>query len=197
METSENPSRSYPTQMLLPGVIPVLSTRGQDPTETVIPPICPDTSLPWSADYALGGWSARMFLHQLLTTTQSHWSTWDTERLLSERTPLRFRANLGKGISLSEFVMPPDTAWFGCFRTAHMVRGLIRRALARGRSFRLLLRTEQDTIPVIVTFGSQAVDSESWTLKSGKPLPDSLANGLLENLKQHAPECMETRCIQK
>jgi hypothetical protein len=78
-----------------------------------------------------------------------------------------------------------------------MVQGLIRRALARGRSLRLLLRTEHDTIPVIVTFGSLKKDCEFWTLKSEKVLPDSLRDGLLDFLKQHAPACMATRPSRK
>lgn len=68
-----------------------------------------------------------------------------------------------------------------------MVQALIRRALARGRSFRLLLRTAHDTIPVIVTFGKKDEDYASWTATSAKPLPDSLLAGLLDYLKQHAP----------
>lgn len=75
-----------------------------------------------------------------------------------------------------------------------MVQGVIRRALARGRSFRLLLRTERDTIPVIVTFGKNG-GCESWTVTSAKPLPDSLRDGLLDYLKRHAPECAGTRPI--
>jgi len=155
-------------------------------------PISPDTSLPWSEDFALHGWSGRMFLHQLLSISTPHWSPLDTERRLSEWTPLRLRASLGSGISLSDVIKPLGQASENCFRSARMVRGLIRRALARGRSFRLLLRTEHDTIPVIVTFGSRGGDSESWTVTSGMPLPDCLLDGLLSFLRQHEQGCAET-----
>jgi len=64
--------------------------------------------------------------------------------------------------------------------------------MARGRSLRLLLRTEHDTIPVIVIFGT-ASDCASWTLKSAKPLRDSQRDGLLAFLRQHAPASSETR----
>lgn len=155
-------------------------------------PILPDTSLPWSDDYALGGWSARMFLHQLWSTSTPHWQLSDTERLLSGWTAQRLRGSPDRETSLSDAIKPPGKACASCFRTARMVQALIRRALARGRSLRLLLRTEHDTIPVIVTFGSKREDCESWTLKSAKPLPDSLAAGLLDFLKQHAPSSAET-----
>ncbi len=192
MATSSNRIRPSATQTLLPEAILVPSIPGREAMEKAIPPTSPDTSLPWSEDYALGGWSARMYLHQLSVTSQPAWKHSDTERLLSDWTPLRLRGNLGSGTLLSVAIKPPEKAWFGSFRTANMVRGLIRRALERGRSLRLLLRTEQDTIPVIVMFGSLKEGCGSWTVTSAKPLPDSLRDGLLANLKQHAPECMET-----
>lgn len=161
-------------------------------TEIVKAPTSPDISLPWLEDFSLNGWSARMFLHQLLTTSQPAWSISDTEQLLFESTPLKLRANLGSGISLSAVVGPIANTFDPCFRTAQMVQGLIRRALARGRSLRLLLLIEQDTIPVIVTFGSRNSDYASWRLKSEKDLPDFLADGLLDFLKQHAPSSTGT-----
>jgi hypothetical protein len=153
-------------------------------------PTYPDTSLPWSDDCDLGGWSAKMFLHQLLAISRSPWTPSDTTRLLSASKARVLRANLGSGISLSAIVKTECSPV--CFRTSRMVQGLIRRALARGRSLRLLLRTERDTIPVIVTFGIRAKDCESWTLQSAKPLRDSLRDGLLDYLRQHAPGCTET-----
>ena len=153
-------------------------------------PTSPDTSLPWSEDCALDGWSARMFLHQLLATSRSHWTPSDTTQLLSGSKARVLRANLGSGISLSGIIVTECSE--ECFRTSRMVQGLIRRALARGRSLRLLLRTERDTIPAIVIFGSRNADYASWTLKSAKPLPDFLRDGLLDFLRQHAPGSMET-----
>lgn len=99
-------------------------------TATQGTPICPDTSLPWSDDYALGGWSARMFLHQLLATSRSPWTPSDTTWLLSASKARVLRANLGSGISLSGIIRTECSGV--CFRTSRMVQGLIRRALARG-----------------------------------------------------------------
>ncbi len=152
-------------------------------------PTLPDTSSPWSDDCAHNGWSARMFLHQLLQISTPHLMPSDTERLLSDWMPWALHVNPGSGTMLSDVILPLGQSSRVCFRTAKMVRGLIRRALARGRSLRVLLRTEHDTIPVIVTFGSHNKACEFWTIQSGKPLPASLRDGLLEFLMQHVPEC--------
>lgn len=172
-----------------------LSTVEREAMERVGTPTCPVECSAWSDDAIHGGWSARMFLHQLLTTLRPHWSTSDTEQLLSESTPLRLRANPGKGISLSDVIKPLGNTCEACSVSAKAGRGLTRRILARDRSFRLLLRTECDTTPAIVTFGNPA-DSASWTVKSAKPLPDSQRTGLLDYLRQHAPECTETASSQ-
>jgi len=172
---------------------PAQNTAEREATEKARAPICPDTSLPWSDDFALNGWSARMFLHQLLSISQPVWKHSDTERLLSESTVPHLRANLGSEISLSDVIRSPaGNSQEPSFRTAKMVQGLIRRALARGRSLRLLLRTERDTTPVIVTFGTNAMDYASWSLKSASALPDSLKDGLLDFLWRHAPKCAVT-----
>lgn len=106
--------------------------------------------------------------------------------------PQRIRARAGSGISLSDFIKPPGEASETSLRTAKMVAGLIRRSSARGRSFRLLLRTEHDTTPVIVTFGKRGEDSESWTVTSARPLPDSLKAGLLDYLRRQSQGATET-----
>ena len=167
------------------------NTREPGQTATVIIPTCPDTSLPWPEDFALGGWSARMFLHQLLSGSNARWHTSDTERVLSDWTPARSQANPGSGRSLSAIIKSPKRLCEQSFRTDRMVRGLIRRCLERGRSLRLLLHTELATIPVIVIFGTNPLDYESWTVKSENPLPDSLVGGLLDFLRQHVPACSE------
>lgn len=182
------------TQICSPLATPVPNILVPEATEPRAIPTSPDTGLPWSEDFALGGWSAKMFLHQLLRTSRPAWKPSDTEQLLSEWTPLRIRGKAGKGITLLDVIKPAVKVSADSFRTSRMAQGVIRRALARGRSFRLLLRTERDTIPVIVTFGTpRENDSAFWTLRSAKPLPDSLATGLLDFLKAHAPKCMETR----
>ena len=155
-------------------------------------PTCPDTTLPWSQDFALGGWSARMFLHQVLASSQPLWTPLDTERLLCKWTPPILQANPERESSLLACVALPGQALIGSFRSGKMVRGLLRRAVRRGRTLRVLLRTHADTIPVTITFGSQPLDCESWTVTSGKPLLDSLADGLLVFLREHAPSSTET-----
>ena len=169
------------------------STPAPAATETATTPTSPDTSLPWSDDFALDGWSARMFLHQQLRTSTPHWRTSDTEQLLSDWTPQRLRGKAASATSLSDAIKKPGKASAESFRTSQMVRGLIRRALARGRSLRLLLRTEHDTIPAIVIFGKKVQDSGFWTVESGKRLPDYLGSGLLDFLTRHAPGCAETQ----
>lgn len=180
-------------RMFLPSAIPARNIPEPEATDAQNIPTCPDSASPWPEDSSLGGWSARMFLHQLFRGSLPRWKPSDTERLLSGWMPLRIRDKAGNGISLSDYIKKPGEASEVCFRSSRMVRGLIRRGLKRGRSFRLLLRTGRDTIPVIVTFGTKKRNcSESWTLRSGKPLPDSLADGLMDYLRRHAPESMET-----
>lgn len=187
------PMNGTAMQMCLPLAIPARSIPGPEATGNQSIPTSPDTALPWSEDFDLGGWSARMFLHQLLRTSRPAWKPSDTEQLLSEWTPLHIRGRAGNGITLSDYIKPADKVSADSFRTVRMVQGVIRRALERGRSFRLLLRTEHDTIPVIVTFGTRKQkDFAFWTVKSGKPLPDSLRAGLLAFLKRHMPEFTET-----
>lgn len=169
------------------------NTAALEVTATANTPTSPVTFSAWSDDSALDGWSARMFLHQLLIGSRQHWKSSDTDALLSASTPRRLRASLGSGISLSGVIrLPGANSREPSFRTARMVRGLIRRALARGRSLRLLLRTEHDTIPVIVTFGPKGTDYASWKAKSASDLPDSLTTGLLDFLRRHAPPCSAT-----
>ena len=185
------------TQICLPLVTPAPNILALEATEPRAIPTYPDTGLPWSEDFALGGWSARMFLHQLLCTSRPAWKPSDTEQSLSEWTPLRIQGKAGKGITLSDVIKPAGKVSEDSFRTSRMVQVLIRRALARGRSFRLLLHTERDTTPVIVMFGTREQKNFAfWTVKSEKPLPDSLAAGLLDYLKAHAPKCMETRQLR-
>src|SRR5574341_1707700 len=50
--------------------IPALRAPVLEVSGPLVIPTCPDTSLPWSQDYAHGGWSARMFLHQMLAISR-------------------------------------------------------------------------------------------------------------------------------
>lgn len=74
-------------------------------------PICPDGSLPWSGDCGPGGWSAKMFLHQMLSILDSRWKPSDTERLLSVSTAETLQVRVDGGSSLSAALLPsaPDS----------------------------------------------------------------------------------------
>jgi len=186
-DVREFKAEKWPERWLLTAGDPAPSEARPGPSGAQNSPTFPDMSLPWSLEAGPGGWSAKMFLHQMMSASLPDWKPLDTERLLSGLTPIRLRVSAAKEITLSALVKTPGFASGCTYRTSKMVQGLIRRALARNRSFRLLLRTERDTTPVIVTFGT--ADSASWTLKSEKPLPDSLKDGLLDFLRRHAPEC--------
>lgn len=175
--------KTTPTHQLtlFAAAIPVLSGAGPGATDKAKAPTCPDTSLPWSEDCGPGGWSAKMFLHQMLQISQPHWKCSDTESLLSEQMPVHLQVREESEISLSDVIKKPGQASPESYTTPATIRGIIRRALARGRSFRVLLRTEHDTIPVTVTFSTE--DSESWTVKSGRPLPGSLKEDFLNFLR--------------
>jgi len=171
---------------------PAQSTGTHDVDSRLDTPICPDTSLPWSDDFAHDGWSARMFLHQQLHISRPHWTPSDTERWLSASTLLHLRVKPGFEISLSDVITPVGVCSGKHFRSAKMIRGLVRRAWRWRRRLRVLLRTERGIIPTTITFGSPNAACVSLTLKSAKPLPDSLQDGLLAFLRQHAPECSAT-----
>lgn len=159
-------------------------------------PISPDISLPWSEDYAHDGWSAKMFLHQLLSTSLPHWRPSNTEQLLSEWTPQWSQGNPEQENLLSDAIKPIGMVSLNHFASFRKIQGLLRRRLRIEKSWRLYVRTKEEVIPVIISF-TNPDDCESWMLKSAKNLPDFLADGLLDYLKQHAPECMEIPLFPK
>ena len=124
--------------------IPALPVHGPKATALPSTPISPDSSLPWSADCAHGGWSARMFLHQMLAISRPHWTSSATESWLSSWTLGTSQLRVAGGSSLSDAMLPiaPDSP--DLYLTPRMVRGLLRRALGRRRPLqRVLLRTPQ------------------------------------------------------
>lgn len=170
------------------------SARVPDPMERANIPTSPDTSSPWSEDSGPGGWSAKMFVHRMMSISTPQWGSSDTESLLSGVTPLRARVNNGSGISLSDVIKVPGRASSDSFCTSRALRGLLRRSVARGKSLRVLLRAGSDTIPAIVIFSKMAkTGSVSWTVTSAVPLPDSLRVGLQDVLRRHAPCSPGTR----
>ncbi len=191
-ERSEtSPIKTMGQLPLFPEAIHVLSEAEQGAMAQVNTPTFPVISLPWSEDCGPGGWSAKMFLHQMMSTLRPHWTCSDTERLLCARMPIRLQVKTGSGISLSEVLKKPGKASPKAYTLPTTLIGLLRRATARGKSFRVLLRTEQDTIPAIVMFGTD--DCESWTLKSASPLLDSLKDGLMDYLRQQWRALQEMR----
>ena len=175
---------------LLSAVIRARSVLEPEATAPAIIPTSPATSLPWSEDCGPGGWSAKMFLHQMIATSRPAWNCSDTERLLSEQMPLRLHLSKESEISLSEQIKPPGRAFQDSFVSSNALRGILRRVLARNKSFRVLLRSETATIPVTVTFGNRP-DCVSLTVTSEQPLPDSLLIGFLDCLRQHLPGPVE------
>ena len=97
---------------LSPEAIPALSVRLPDWAGQAVIPTSPDISLPWSAACGPGGWSAKMFLHQMLLTSSPGWRPSDTERLLSRSILCCLRVRTGGGRSPSDILdpSPPDSA---------------------------------------------------------------------------------------
>jgi len=189
---------SKPLILSVPGIT-VNLIPGPDQSGVQKFPTSPDISLPWSPISGPGGWSAKMWLHQMIKISLPHWNYSDTELLLSEQMPLRLQAKTGSGILLSDVIKRPAQASINsCYLTAKAVKGIVRRSLKRNKSFRVLLSTEHDTIPVIVIFGNrQKKDLEYWTVKSEQPLRDSLKIGLLDFLNRHAPKCTDNALSHK
>jgi len=176
---------------LFPEAIRVLSEAERlQFTERNIP-TCPDTSLPWSRDYGHGGWSARMFLHQMLVTLRLHWTASDTERLLQTRMPLHIRGKIDNARSLLDVLKDPGCAEPWCYLSDIAVRGLLRRCFRRRRSILVLLLIRGAAMRVMVTFGNQT-DSGLRIETKGHVLPDFQMDILRDYLIQQWRECVET-----
>ncbi len=217
METSASSPKKHQKQWTwFVEVTPVLRDLTPKETDRQSIPISPDTSLPWSDDYNHGGWSARMFLHQMLLTSRPDWKPSDTELLLSNSTLEISRVRVDGGISLSEVLEkePPDSSEH--YLTPKMVLGLARRTLKRQRPLqRVLLRTPQGWRRRTVIVGSPAQtqcskasrppDKKQETiftragdyvfslLKSVRVSRDSPEAGLLAFLAHAVGQCLETQ----
>lgn len=175
-------------QTLLPVGIHAPSEAEREVIGKASIPTCPDTSLPWLAASGPHGWSAKMFLHQMIKTLRPHWDCSDTERLLSEQTPFQLRLKIEPEISLSDVIKKKASSPHMKELSSRMVIGLIRRANKRRKGIRVLLLTDAGTIPVTVIFGTG--DSSGFTLKKNESsLPGSLLDGLMDFLKRHVPGC--------
>lgn len=164
----------------------------RDQSTEVKVPTCPDTSLPWQQDYAHGGFSARMFLHQMMCGLLPHWKCSDTEQLLSVQTPFRLQLKNGGGISLSDQLLPIGSDHSKNIISSKALAGMMIRLVKRHRPVFVLLRTDNDTIPATITF-TNLENLDSLTVSSVSGLQDSLTTGLMECLQQELRKCVEMR----
>lgn len=153
-------------------------------------PTCPDTSLPWSGDFAHRGWSARMFVHQTLSTSLPGWSCSDTESLLSHSTLVISQVRVAGGSSVSDALMSytPDSS--DLYLTPQMVTGLLRRAWKRKRPLqRVLLRTPTGWLRKTLTVTNRDGAYECSIRQNANPCRDSPEAGLLDYLARAAESC--------
>ena len=152
-------------------------------------PISPDTSLPWSEDCVHNGWSARMFLHQMLSISQPRWKPSDTESLLSRSTLEILPLRVANGNSLSDAMeaTAPDSKEY--YLTPSMVKGLARRALMRKRPLqRVLLRTRHGWRRKTVIVTSNTKGYVFSLPRNAKASKDFLEAGLLDFLARAVEE---------
>jgi len=186
--------RSLGQSTLFAEEIPVLRVPWPEGIGPVSTPICPDTSLPWSGDFALGGWSARMFVHQILSTLLPGWSCSDTESLLSRSTLVISQARVAGGSSVSAALLPcvPDSS--DLYLTPQMVVGLLRRAWKRKRPLqRVLLRTPTGWLRKTLTVTNQDGVYECSIRPNANPCRGSPEAGLLDFLARAVESCSATR----
>ncbi len=155
-------------------------------------PICPDTSLPCSAECGPGGWSARMFLHQMLQTSWPRWTCSDTALLLSKSTPRILRLRIGGGSSLSDVLETSPPAWKRLYLTPRMIRWMLKHKINRRRGLNVLQRTPGGWRKIRLS-GSSMEDCVASPPKNGKPSKDSLGDGLRAYLSRAVASCSEMR----
>lgn len=164
-----------------------LSDQEREGIDRLSTPTCPDTSSQWSDSCGPDGFSAKMFLHQMLQISRPHWTCLDTERLLLKRMPYCIQVNGGSGSSLSAVLRKSNDAESWTYLSNDAVRGLIRRAIKRKHSLYVLLRIRNDIVRRTILFGKTG-ESEYW-IKSKEPnLRDCQTVGLMGYLKQRLQE---------
>jgi len=172
---------------LLLAAIPALRVPGQEALVLAEAPTSPDTSLPWLGDSALDGWSARMFLHQILFTLLPGWTPLDTESFLSHSTLATLQVRVGDGKSSSEALAREAPISSRYYLTPAMVWGLARRASRRRRPLqRVLLRTPCGWRRRTVIVTSRGEGYVFSLAKNVKPSKDSPEAGLLAFLNAAA-----------
>ena len=162
-------------------------------------PTCPDTSLPWQQDSRLGGWSARMFLHQMLSTGHLQWNCSDTELYISRSTLAILRVNLGKEITASHALMPtPPDASSSLYLSRAMLRGLAKRSTIRTKQTRplqhVLQRTKEGGLQRRrLTFSKRGSGFVPFILTNANDSKDLAGRILLDFLTECVGECAATQ----
>lgn len=175
----------------LPAEIHALVEARPQTVRQVNTPTSPDTSLPWSQDYAHDGWSARMFLHQMISGLSPHWNCSDTDALSSELTPKRIRLKDGRGILLSDVINREESTRFDL--SSHAIAYMVKRSIKRQVGFHVLLLDTTGVKQVALSFGKGAQDFESCRVKNFHGLPDSQLDGLRDYLIQQLRDLQETQ----
>lgn len=145
-------------------------------------PTCPDISLPWSEAAGQNGWSAKMFLHQMMCFLKPHWKFLDTERLLSGQIPRYIQDKTNSAILLSAVLKKPGQADLSSYISERAVKGLLKRAKIRRTPILVLLRNDVDTMRVMVTFGTAGELCVSQIVRKGQHSLVSLVDGLKDYL---------------
>jgi len=170
--------------------IPARADLSPGVTGQPLGPICPDGSLPWSADCGPNGWSAKMYLHQMLSNSLSGWNPSDTERLLSVSTVGTLQVRVAGGNSCSAALLDSPPSSENLYLTPLMVLGLLRRAHRRRRPLqRVLLRTPSGWRRRTLIVTSQAGGYGVSLPKNARPCKDSPEAGLLDFLNHAAGSC--------
>lgn len=170
--------------------IPALRVPWPEGIGRVSIPTCPDTSLLWLGDFAHRGWSARMFVHQILSTSLPGWSCSDTESLLSHSTLVISQVRVAGGSSVSAALLSyaPDSS--DLYLTPQMVVGLLRRGWKRKRPLqRVLLRTPTGWLRKTLTVTSRDGVYECSIRSNVKPCRGSPEAGLLDYLARAVESC--------
>jgi hypothetical protein len=156
-------------------------------------PTCPVTFLPWSDDLNHGGWSARMFLHQMLSTSRPAWQCSDTESLPWRSTLAILRVRVGAGTTCVHAMTPePPPLSSGLYPNPASLAGLARRAVKRKRPLqRVLLRTETGWRRKTLFVSSRGEGYEFYLSKRQKPSRDSHEAGLLDFLNDAVARWLE------
>ncbi len=176
------------------GEIPALAAPWPKGIDKATIPTSPDTSLPWLVDRAHGGWSARIFVHQMLRTSQPDWSSSDTELLLSRSTLGISQVRVAGGRSLSDALLTVAPHSPELYLTPQMVLGLASRAEKRRRPLqRVFLRTRRGWRRRTLTVSSRDGAFVFSLPKNAKPCKGSPEAGLMDFLEAAVEPCSATR----